>query len=302
MPVIPAPMVTSGFDSALFREGLREVFYDSVNGVDDKIGTLFSRATSKSNYEEMLSMSGLTYFKSWDERSPITYEGIASRYKTRFTHADFSKGVSYSRKAKRDLKYNTLSDIARDFGNVAGATQQVLAASLFNLAFTSVWNSTEGQFLIDSDHPLDARVGGTSSNLVTGALGISTLQEAITKLTLTPNDVGMPIGIKPKYLLVHPSKMWLADSLVNSPGEYDSPNLAKNTLKGQITPVAWEYLTSETAWYVIGDKTRVYWFDRESLQDEMEIDFDTGDIKHKAWFSSSFGAADWRGIVGSTGA
>lgn len=300
--VNPAPMISTGFDAALYREGLREVFYDAVKSVDNRIDTLFKRQSSSQNYEQMMSMNGITYFNSWPEREAITYEGIANRYKTTFTHADFAKGISYSRVAKRDLKYGVLTDLAKDFGIMAGATQQMLGASLFNTAFTTVWNTTEGQYLIDSDHPLDPRIGGTYSNKVTGALSISTIQEAINALTLTTNDVGVVIGLKPKYLLVHPKKYWLADSIINSPGEYDSANQAKNTLRGQVQIITWEYLTSETAWYLIGDRNRLYWFDRETLQDGMETDFDTGDIKHKAWFSCSYGAADWRGIVGSTGA
>lgn len=302
-----APATLSGLRSELKVPGLRQVFFNSAKSVNTLIPTLFKVQTSKRSFEETLSMTGITDFVALAEGSTISAQAIGQGYKSRWTHVRYANGTSYTQDAIDDELYGVLKDKAETLGKSSARTREKQAASFFNGGQTTVWNTEEGQFFFDTDHPIDPRAltigsASTFSNLVTGDLAISTLQEAIVLLQTCPDAMGSPMNLSPRMLLVHPTKVFLAKQILGSPGEHDSANRASNPFADfNIKVVSWPYLTSTSACFLGSDENPLIWFNRTPLKDDLDYDISSLIYKHVAHYRVSFGAKDPRGWVCITG-
>lgn len=304
MPPMLSPMSRDQVRPELFKEGLREVFQLGQASIDSKLPIIFHKLNSTQSAEEMMSWSGIGLFTQLPEGTPINYQTIEARYKSIFRHLDYATGIRYTKRLMRDLKYIAMSDAAQQFGMAAKATQEILGTSFLNTGFTTIWNAEEGKAFFATDHPLSVRaITATKSygNLITGDISYDTLQEAISLLENTPNDLGYPSHIKAQYLLHHPTRRFLVKEILQSPGIHTSANLAKNTLADELIPVSCPFITEPSSFFVRGNIFNTMWFDRDPLETDMETDFDTKDLKHSAMFACSWGAKDWRGWVGSAG-
>jgi hypothetical protein len=271
-----------------------------MESVQSRIAQIYHKLSSQRAFEEMLSMAGIAYFERRNEGQPIQYQQIESRYKSRFTHLGYAAGLRFTERVVQDELYGQISEAGQQFGMSAMATMEVLGAYLFNTGESVVWNAEEGMYFFDTLHPLSTRAVTsvkTYDNIISGDPDYDSIQEAILMLEGTPNDMGYPSHMRATYIYYNP-KVWdfLIDSWFNSPGRYNSANLEKNTIKGRIIPVPWEYLATDRM-IVQGSTFRTYWFDRNKVTTDHTVDFDTDDLKYKAKFSCSQGAADWRGFV-----
>jgi hypothetical protein len=299
-PVVAmSPMSRAAFRPELFEPGLRELFGMGTEMVEDRLSMAYHIMSSQRAFEEMLSMAGIGYFERLLEGQPIRYQSIESRFKSTFYHLDYATGLRFTKKVKRDMLFNQIGEATQQFGMSASATKATLGWNFFNTGSTVTWNAEEGQYFFSTAHPLSTRAVGsatTYSNWVQADPDFESIQEGISLLENTVNDMGYPMHMRAQYLFHHPSKRFVVDEWLNSPGRYNSANLVKNSLKGEVIPVACDYMTS-TMMLLRGNVYRTYWFDREPLTTATEEDFDTGDTKFKAEFSCSNGAADWRGWV-----
>lgn len=301
MPV--SPMAQVSFEWRFMREGLKEVFWNSIKSVDSKLGLAFAVATSNRSYEELYSLAGLTNFGVWADGTAINYEAVESRYLSKLTHITYAKGLRYTRDLKTDEKYGLMKQAVSEMALAAANTREGHASAFFNNGFTTVWNSTEGQYFFDDDHPMSSRSStSTDSNLVTGALSLTTLESAIIAMRDTLDDVGRKMNIRPIRLWVPSALEFTAKKILQSPDDPSTANRSVNPVHNLgLQLVVWPNLSSTTAWMLQGDYAKTLWYDRVPLNEAMEEDFDTGDTKHKAAYRSSVGAADWRGWVGSLG-
>jgi hypothetical protein len=63
------------------------------------------------------------------------------------------------------------------------------------------------------------------------------------------------------------------------------------------------YLTDADAWFVrTGVPSGLVCFNRSPMTFEQDVDFDTDNLKAKAYERYSFGFGDWRDVYGSAGA
>lgn len=297
--IMTSPISRPSLRPELLVPGLNQVFGLGVESIQARVPMAYHVMTSQRAFEEMLSMAGIGYFERWLEGQPFHYQSIESRFKSRFTHLDYVTGLRFTRKVMDDELYGQMREATMQFGMAATATQEELGALTFNNGDSTLWNAEANENFFSATHALSTRaVGGvtTYSNLVSGDPDFDTIQEAIILLENTPNDMGYPMHMKATHLFYHPENEFLVDEWLNSPGRYDSPNLAKNTLKGRLIPVAWDYLDTDIM-LVRGSQYKTYWFNRKGVSTSSETDFDTEDLKYKASFSCSNGVADWRGWV-----
>ncbi|MFO8112747.1 MAG: Mu-like prophage major head subunit gpT family protein, partial [Desulfosalsimonadaceae bacterium] len=102
--------------------------------------------------------------------------------------------------------------------------------------------------------------GGTWSNLATASgLAYSTLQSAILAFENQTDHRGKKINQTPMVLLVPPALEMKALELLKSIGMPESANNEPNAVRlarPRLRMVVWPYLTSSTAWYLIGDNAR----------------------------------------------
>lgn len=158
-------------------------------------------------------------------------------------------------------------------------------------------------------------------NYMTGdnsALGVESLEKAITAFLDQTDADGQPISIEPKYLLVPSILRPTADRLTKSAymvgGTQAIPNV--NVLSNYGLEVASSsYLNnasyaghSATGWYLFGDPNQVDTFEIGYLEgretptvERGEVDFDTLGISFRVFFDVGVREQDYRGMFFATG-
>ncbi len=126
-------------------------------------------------------------------------------------------------------------------------------------------NCYDGQFLFDTDHPTDLEglTSGTFDNTISGALGFTTLYTALKRQKGFKNSDGSPM-VPPgtKLKLMYPSALMdTVDSILSTKSLtsaatyalFGTSGASDNPLYDKLEPVENQYLTSDTAWYVVAE-------------------------------------------------
>jgi phage major head subunit gpT-like protein len=186
-------------------------------------------------------------------------------------------------------------------------TKQVKAAAVLNNGWASTVTYGDGQTLFSTAHPLVS--GGTNSN--TTATGVdlneTSLENAVIQIAAWTDERGLLIAAKPRKLIVPPALMFVATRLLETELRVGTNDNDINALKnnGSI-PEGYtvnHFLTDTNAWFLTTDVPNgLKHFVRTPLQNSMDGDFDTGNVRYKARERYSFGVSDPLGIYGSQGA
>ena len=166
----------------------------------------------------------------------------------------------------------------------------------------------DGKPLFAVDHPL-LDSAETCSNLIEGALSEETLKLAIKTMKETKDEAGNLVSMKPDRLIIPPALEDTAKRLLYStllPGT-DLNDTNKYLSESGIKIVVLDYLSdagvgSDTMWFLQdSSQHELNWFWRIKPEFKWEEDFDTFVAKYRGYMRYSYGASDWRGIVGSKG-
>jgi hypothetical protein len=184
-------------------------------------------------------------------------------------------------------------------------TKQVKAASVLNNGFSSSYVGGDGVALFSANHPLVS--GGTNSNRLTASdLNETSLEAAVIQIAGWTDERGLLIAAKPGKLIVPPALMFTAKRLLDTELRVATADNDINALKamGSI-PGGYtvnHYLTDTNAWFLTTDVPNgMKHFVRTPLQNSMDGDFDTGNVRYKSRERYSFGWSDPLGMFGSPG-
>jgi hypothetical protein len=137
-------------------------------------------------------------------------------------------------------------------------------------------------------------------------LNETSLEAATTTIALWYDDRGLLIAAKPRKLVIHAGNVFTATRLLRSqyrPGTADNDVNALYT-NGTI-PEGWtvnHYLTDPKAWFILTDISNgLKHFVRVPRKEDMDGDFDTGNVRYKSRERYSFGVSDPLGIYGAQG-
>lgn len=130
--------------------------------------------------------------------------------------------------------------------SMADAINQATAASGYDGA--------DGVSLANDSHPHERRQTGTWSNLETGAAlthaGFSTARTNMRKRT---DEFGNRLTLRARTLVVPAELEEKANIIVASELVSGGSLNDKNVLRGSVNVVVYDYMTSATAWFLIGD-------------------------------------------------
>ena len=186
-------------------------------------------------------------------------------------------------------------------------TKQVKAAAVLNNGFTTGYNGGDGTTLFSSNHPLVS--GGSNSNVPSTAadLNETSLEAAVIQISLWTDERGLLIAAKPKKLIVPPALQFVATRLLETELRVGTTDNDINALKNNgSVPEGYtinHFLTDTNAWFLTTDVPNgMKHFVRTPLQQSMDGDFDTGNVRYKSRERYSFGWSDPLGMYGSQGA
>jgi hypothetical protein len=269
---------------------------------------IYETETSERSFEEETKLSGFSAAPVKNEGSAIRYDNAQEAWTARYNHETIALGFSLTEEAIEDNLYDSLSArYTKALARAMAYTKQVKAAAILNNAFAGGPTYGDGQVLCSTAHPLVS--GGTNSNRPTVAadLNETSLEAAVIQIAAWTDERGLLIAAKPKKLIVPPSLMFVATRLLETELRVGTNNNDINALKNNgAVPDGYtvnHFLTDTNGWFLMTDVPNgLKHFVRSPLQNSMDGDFDTGNVRYKARERYSFGWSDPLGIFGSQGA
>ena len=268
---------------------------------------IYETEKSERSFEEETKLSGFSAAPVKNEGSAIAYDNAQEAFTARYTHETIALGFSITEEAIEDNLYDSLSArYTKGLARAMAYTKQVKAASVLNNGFSSQYVGGDGVALFSTAHPLVN--GGTNSNTPTTAsdLNETSLEAAVIQIAAWTDERGLLIAAKPRKLILPPSLQFVATRLLETNLRVGTNNNDINALKnnGSI-PEGYainHFLTDVNAWFLTTDVPNgLKHFERTALQNSMDGDFDTGNVRYKSRERYSFGWSDPLGIFGSPG-
>ena len=268
---------------------------------------IYETETSERSFEEETKLSGFSAAPVKNEGSAIAYDNAQEAWSTRYTHETIALGFSITEEAIEDNLYDSLSArYTKALARAMAYTKQVKAATVLNNGFSASYPGGDGKALFATDHPLVS--GGTNSNTpaVQVDLNETSLEAAVIQIAAWTDERGLLIAARPKKMIVPPALMFVADRLLETELRVGTNDNDINAIKNMgAVPEGYtvnHFLTDTNAWFLTTDVPNgMKHFVRTPLQNSMDGDFDTGNVRYKARERYSFGWSDPLGMWGSSG-
>jgi hypothetical protein len=287
--------------------GLNALFGMEYARYGEEHKEIYDTETSERSFEEETKLSGFSAAPVKNEGSAIAYDNAQEAWTTRYNHETIALGFSITEEAIEDNLYDSLSArYTKGLARAMAYTKQVKAAAIINNGFSAQYVGGDGVALFSTAHPLVS--GGTNSNRPATAadLNETSLENAVIQIAAWTDERGLLIAAKPKKLIVPPALQFVATRLLETNLRVGTTDNDINALKnnGSI-PEGYtinHYLTDINGWYLTTDVPNgLKHFVRTPLQNSMDGDFDTGNVRYKARERYSFGWSDPLGMYGSPG-
>jgi len=294
--------------------GLNALFGMEYARYGEEHKEIYETETSERSFEEETKLAGFGAAPVKNEGSAIAYDNAQEAFTARYTHETIALGFSITEEAVEDNLYDSLSArYTKALARAMAFTKQVKAASILNNGFNGSFPGGDGVSLFGVNsssvrvgHPT---VGGTvnfNSPPVGVDLNETSLENATIQIAAWTDERGLLIAAKPVKLVVPPALMFTAKRLLDTELRVASADNDINAIK-QMGTISGGYtvnhfLTDPNGWFLTTDVPNgMKHFVRTPLQNSMDGDFDTGNVRYKSRERYSFGWSDPLGMWGSSG-
>jgi hypothetical protein len=302
---MPAGIITRSAHPDALWPGVKAWFGLSYAKEPATWSKIFEKSGSTKYQERVVEGTTFGLAPTKSEASPIQYDSDGEGYVAIFQHVVYGLGYIVTQEELEDNQYEEVSQSRS--ANLAWSmrtTAEFVHANVFNRGFDSNFPIGDGQPLFSATHPT---LSGSQSNLLTAADFSETAMEDATKAVWRlQNNRGFPINGGVKRIIINPEDAFTVTRVLNSVLRSGTANNDINALNAMgIVPdvVVNKYLTDTDSWFVQTDVPNglmSYW--RREVELSKDNDFDTENAKAKATMRFSAGAADWRSVLGNTGA
>lgn len=284
--------------------GLNAVFGMAYGEVADEHKALFDIENSERAFEEEVLFSGFGTAPVKSEGAAVEMDTAQEVWTSRYTHETIALAFAITEEAMEDNLYDTFGPLrAKALGRAMANTKEVKGANIFNNGFSSSYVGGDGVPLFSASHPT---VGGDNqSNTASVDLSEAALESAWITTSLIKDDRGILIGSMAKSLHIPPQLRFVAQRILKSDlrsGVADNDVNAIKSLGFFPGGIHVNHrFTDAGAWFIKTDVPNgTKMFVRAPLKQEMQGDFDTGNLRYKARERYSFGWSEWRSWYGST--
>lgn len=268
---------------------------------------VFTETSSTKAYEKYVEETGFGLAPQKTEGAGISYDTDGQGFTYNLTNTTIGLGAKVTEEAIEDNQYEAVArKKAAKLARSMRITKETRGANIYNRAFNSSYTYGDGKELIATDHPT---LDGTQSNELAVAADLSeaSLEDMLTLIRGMKDSRGIRIQARGTKLIVPAALEFEAHRLLNSELRVGTANNDINAIKsmGSLSGgvVVWDYLTDADAFFILTDvEDGLLYQNRRGLKFEQDNDFDTSNALMKATERYAFGAADWRGIVGTPGA
>jgi hypothetical protein len=294
--------------------GLNALFGMEYARYGEEHKEIYETEKSERSFEEETKLAGFASAPVKNEGQAIAYDNAQEAFTARYNHETIALGFSITEEAVEDNLYDSLSArYTKSLARAMAYTKQVKAASVINNGFNGAYLGGDGVTLFGNNssstrvgHPLVS--GGVNYNSPTVGVDLNetSLENAVIQIAAWVDERGLLIAAKPRKMVVPPALMFVAKRLLDTELRVGTTDNDINALKqmGAI-PEGYtvnHFLTDSNGWYLITDVPNgMKHFERIALQNSMDGDFDTGNVRYKARERYSFGWSDPLGMWGSAG-
>lgn len=268
---------------------------------------IFETYQSDKNFEQEVEMKYLSYAQLKTEAGPIAVDSMGQRYTTTYFHRNIGISFSISQEMLEDNLYKSYFPMqTKALMKSMNQTRETLAMSVINNGFLPQYPVGDGQPLFSTAHPYD---GGTFANRfsVQADLNEASLEQAVILIQQFPDLAGLRSQAKPRKLITSIQNQFIAERLLGSAFRTGTANNDVNALYSMsMIPEggrAMQYITLPGFWGILTDADNSFkYYERTPLNTDVYTDFDTNNLKAKAWQRYSFGVTNVRGMFASSGA
>ena len=292
--------------------GLNALFGLEYKRYENQHAEIYVTESSDRAFEEEVMLSGFANADVKAEGAGVSYDDAQETYTARYTMETIALAFAITEEAIEDNLYDRLSSrytkaLARSMSNakeVKGAAP--LNNGLPAIAAGTAFQTGDGVNLFSTSHPTIA--GNVANTLQTQAdLNETSLEQALIDIAQMTDERGLRIAAKGVKMIIPSANQFNAERLMKSQGRVGTADNDVNALRSMgMIPEGYRvnhYLTDTDSWYIITDVPNgMKYFERLPIQNKMEGDFSTGNVRYKARERYAFGASDFRGIYGVEGA
>lgn len=262
---------------------------------------------SSMTYEEDQELTGFGLASIKQQGMPTVYDTMSQGATSRYTHIAYGLGFIITREAIDDNQYEKIG--MQRTGGLAFSMRQTkenVVANMYNRAFSGSYVGGDGVSLLSTSHPSIA--GNWSNKLATAAdLSEAALEDLVIQIGQATNSRGLRISLQAKSLIIPVALQFEAARILKSVQQNDTANNAINALRsmGAFSDGVKvnTYLTDADAFFIRTNAPEsLKLFERVSPEFKQDGDFDTDNLKYKAYERYSTGWSDPRGLYGSEGA
>ena len=222
-----------------------------------------------------------------------------------YTSVEYKKKYGITELMDDFSNYGTTMKMMRKAGYRARYKQDKLMKDVLSGGFATntVW---DGDYIFSATHNI-GDTGETQSNLLSGALSKTNINNAYVKLRTMKDHENLTMPLSVAYLVVPSALAMSAHEFLLSPDDPTTANRSKNFVNSlNIKIIEWPLLDedSTTAYFMLSEKM---WHSLTAYQKakptlRMYLDENTGNTYEKVRFVQTQGSTDYLGICGSTGA
>lgn len=283
---------------------LATIYFDRYEAEPEVMPMIFEVKTSGRNQETDSAVSGFSLLSQTAELGPLDYEDPNQMYQTTYSHLKYTKGFKVSEELREDDQHNIISKMPAALGKATKRTQEYYAANVLNNGFDTAHTSYgDAKPLFSTAHP---RADGGTAQSNASSTGVTFTESNLETVRLQGrkllDDKGQKIVLKYDKLIVPVDLEQAAHIITQSTLRPGTANNDINTNKGAYNVIAWEYLTSTTAWFLQDTRESLLtWYWRVRPEFREDHGFDSGSQLYKTRMRFSTGWSDYRGLMGSKG-
>lgn len=263
--------------------------------------------SSDMNYEEDQELTGFGMAPVKPQGQATVYDTMQQGVTTRYTHVAYSLGFILTREVIDDNQYEKIG--MQKTGGLAFSlrqTKETVVANLYNRGFSTSYPIGDGAAMLSAAHPT---LAGNQSNILATAADLSeaSLEDLVIATRKAKNSRGLRIALSTKSLIIPPELEFEAMRILKSVQQNDTANNAINALRSsgafpdgiKVNP----FLDDADAYFIRTNAPEgLKLFQRTAAEFKQDGDFDTDNLKYKAYERYQVGCSDWRSIYGSPGA
>lgn len=299
-------VITTGNIAKLLWPGLNARWGTNYTELPKQFTDLVDVFASDMQYEEDQEMTGFGLAPIKAQGAATVYDTMAQGVTTRYTHIAYSLGFIITREALDDNQYEKIGMQKTGLlGFSMAQTKENVVASLYNRAFSTAFPIGDAAAMISAVHPT---LSGNQANkmAVDADLSEASLEDLSILIGLAQNSRGLRISLQPKSLIVPVQLQYEAARILKSVQQNDTGNNAINALRSMGAfpdgVKVNQYLTDTDAYFIRTNAPEgLKLFQRNAAEFKQDGDFDTDNLKYKAYERFSTGCSDWRSIYGSAG-